>query len=182
MSLGFFEAVTAGLSRLTTRRCPSASLRLRANPVGLRPPWALPFAPVHPRGGGVRALRLFPPIRDTNRPAMPSLVCIPHFGPSSLLTTASHFFIVMLRLPPLTPGFPPTRNSHCGLCPPVMAIPRSSPTGLLRGLRTSSLSRLACSRRPASLRLRANPVGLRPPWVLPFAPVHPGCSQRLGRF
>ena len=55
---------TPGLSRLTTRRCPSASLRLRANPVGLRPPWVLPFAPVHPRGGGVRTLRFFPPIRD----------------------------------------------------------------------------------------------------------------------
>ena len=49
---------TSLLSRLTTRRCPSASLRLRVNPVGLRPSWALPFAPVHPRGGGVRTLRV----------------------------------------------------------------------------------------------------------------------------
>ena len=125
MSLGFFEAVTAGLSRLTTRRCPSASLRLRANPVGLRPPWALPFAPVHPRGGGVRTLRLFPP----------------------------------------------TRNSHGGRCPPVMAIPRSSPTGLLRGLRTSKMSRFACSQRLASLRFGTKPGGFAPLGFIPhFAP------------
>ena len=44
------------MSRLTTRRCPSASLRLRANPAGLRPPWALPFAPVHPGCSGGSAL------------------------------------------------------------------------------------------------------------------------------
>ena len=77
------------MSRLTTRRCPSASLRLRANPAGLRPSWALPFAPVHPacsrrlRRFAIVTPRLFatagfPPIRDRHsglRPpyAYPSL-------------------------------------------------------------------------------------------------------------
>ena len=84
---------------------------------------------------------------------------------------ASHFFLVMLHLPPLTPGFPPTRNSHGGLCPPEMAIPRFSPTGLLRGLRTSSLSRLACSQRLASLRFGTKPGGCAPLGFIPhFAP------------
>ena len=53
-------------------------------------PWTLGrglgrFGDVTPR---LFATAGFPTIRDTNRPAMPSLVCIPHFGPSSLLTTA----------------------------------------------------------------------------------------------
>ena len=76
---------TAGLSRLTTRRCPSASLRLRANPAGLCPPWALPFAPVHPRGGGVRTLRLFPPTRNSHGGLRPPVMAIPRSSPTGLL-------------------------------------------------------------------------------------------------
>ena len=42
-----------------------------------------------------------------------------------------------------------------------------------------TLSRSACSRRAASLRLKQNPVPLRGPWAFAFAPLHPRCSQRL---
>ncbi len=46
-------------------------------------------------------------------------------------------------------------------------------------LRASLLSRSACSRRAASLRLKQNPVPLRGPWAFALAPVHPRCSRRL---
>ena len=110
------------------------SLRLRANPAGLCPPWALPglgrFGDVTPR----------------------------------LFATA---------------GFPPIRNKTGWLRPPGFYSSLRSIQPAHDGSDASPLSCSACSRRPASLRLRANPAGLCPPWALPFAPVHPGCSQRL---
>ena len=112
---------TLGLSRLTTRRCPSASLRLRANPVGLCPPWALPFAPVHPRGGGVRTLRIFPPTQGKSGRAMPALGFALRSSPSELFATA---------------GFPPSRDNHGRLRLPYMVIPRSGPSGLFATART----------------------------------------------
>ncbi len=48
------------LSRFAPLRLRSASLRLRANPAGRCPPWALPFAPVHPSYSGGSALRVSP--------------------------------------------------------------------------------------------------------------------------
>ena len=103
----------------------------------------------------------------------------------------------------------PSATAHCsplrrkcrGLRPPVFRSawftvrllpgartlrsgPRNDRTG--GGVRdmelASTLSRLACSRRPASLRLRADRGRAGPaPELCPFAPVHPGCSRRLGR-
>ena len=43
----------------------------------------------------------------------------------------------------------------------------------------ATLSRFACSRRPASLRLGLVSGPLVRPCAHPFAAVHPGCSQRL---
>ncbi len=48
-----------------------------------------------------------------------------------------------------------------------------------RRFSASLLSRFACSRRAASLRLRQNPVPLRGPWAFAFAALHPRCSRRL---
>ena len=50
------------------------------------------------------------------------------------------------------------------------------------GSDASSLSRLACSRRPASLRFGTQTGRLCRPWFVSLTSVHPGCSQRLGRF
>ena len=76
-----------------------------------------------------------------------------------------------------TPGFPPSRAGLRAALRPC-ARPRSGPSGLLPTARRFSLSRLACSRRPASLRLG---LVCGPPCgpVLALAPVHPGCSRRL---
>ena len=71
----------------------------------------------------------FPPTRDTNRPAMPSLVCIPRFGPSGLFATAQRFAVVTLRLF-ATAGFPPTRDTNRPAMPSLVCIPRFGPSGL----------------------------------------------------
>ena len=57
------------------------------------------------------------------------LMPIPHFGPSSLLTTAQRFVDVTLRLL-TTLGFLATRDNHGRLRLPGMVIPRSSPSEL----------------------------------------------------
>ena len=44
------------------------------------------------------------------------------------------------------------------------------------------MSRLACSRRPASLQFGTQTGRLYRPWFVSLTSVHPGCSQRLGRF
>lgn len=55
--------------------------------------------------------------------------------------------------------------------------------GVIKPLRYHSkfraLSRFACSRRTASLRLGQNPVPLCGPWAFALASVHPCCSRRL---
>ena len=48
-----------------------------------------------------------------------------------------------------------------------------------RRLRASLLSRCACSRRAASLRLKQNPPSLGGGWAFAFAPLYPRCSRRL---
>ena len=76
-----------------------------------------------------------------------------------------------------TAGFPPIRDRHGGLRPPHAYPSLRSIQPAHDGSDASVMSCLAPLRvRSASLRLRANPVGRCPPWVLPFAPVHPSYS------
>ena len=62
----------------------------------------------------------------------------------------------------------------------IHAAQPADPSGRL--LHAMRYSRLACSPRAASLRLRQNPAPPRGPWAFAFAPVHPRCSRRLGRY
>ena len=64
-----------------------------------------------------------------------------------------------------------------GLCPSLRSI-----RAVRNGSDASAWSRLACSRRPVSLRLGTAIAGFaRLSWLF-LASVQPGCSQRLGRF
>ena len=80
------------------------------------------------------------------------------------------FFIVTPRLL-TTPGFPPIRDRHGGLCPPYAYPSLRSIRAVRDGSDASSLSRLACSQRLASLRFGTKPGGFAPLGFIPhFAP------------
>ena len=168
----------------------AASLRLKQNPVPLRGPWAFAFAALHPPlwvyRRAIAAGRPPPNERQpSERPVAYGCCELRRRPPSAFRMKRGPF----LRAVPFTLCSRLTARSLSlrlglvsGPLPRPCARPRSAPSSLAAACSALYHSRLAYSRRAASLRLKQNPAPLRGSWAFAFAALHPRCSRRLGRY
>ena len=158
-------SAAGGLPRAPVRAAPSAA---DAPLEGAAVPAAVPSGAGAAADAGDPALRWLPARarRSSGYPLWGQTKVCPLFPRPGRRPTAAG----------LCPAFGP---AGAGRVPPAHSAPRFAPSARLTTAPRFGLSRCACSRRAASLRLGRNPPPLRGGWAFPPASLHPRGSRRL---